>query len=129
MGRFGQVPGDVDLVGQVAQLYDGMVDGPALAAAFREAAVIVPTDGHDALLTTDDRGVCWVYAFTTAEALARFASVRGEGDRPWPYLTTRGGRLLDVVLPEIGRPAGIAVDVGGRRPFFLPPTSQHQEVA
>jgi type III secretion system (T3SS) SseB-like protein len=108
------------LVGRIACVYDGVVDGPGLLAGLREAVVVVPSDGHDGVLTGDEGGVCWVYAFTGPKALARFAQARGEGDREWPYLTSRGARLLEV-LPAIDRPAGIAVDVGSQRPVFFPP--------
>jgi hypothetical protein len=108
------------LVDQIARVYHGTVDGPGLLAGLRDAVVVVPTDGHDGLLTCDQGGVRWVYAFTDTKALARFGQARGEGDRDWPYLTTRGARLLDV-LPTIDRPTGIAVDAGNQRPVFFPP--------
>lgn len=107
---------------QVARLYAGAVDGDALVAGFRDALVVVPTDGHNGILTSDDHGLCWVYAFTDRAALARFAVVRGEGDRSWSFLTTRGARLLDVVVPATGSAAGVAVDVGSARPVFFPPS-------
>jgi hypothetical protein len=111
------------LVERVARLYDGIVDGPGLVAAFRDAIVVVPTDGHDGVLTFVDRGLCWVPAFTDTTALARFALARGEAGRSWSYLSTRGSRLQDAILPALGRNAGIAVDVGSERPMFLPPTN------
>lgn len=110
------------LAEHIADVYAGTVDGPALIAAFRDAIVLVPTDGHDSFLTFTDRGLRWVPVFTDTKALARFAAARGDGDRTWPYLTTLGSRLRDTVLPAIGRNAGIAVDVGSQRPMFFPPT-------
>lgn len=112
---------DSALQDRIADVYTGTVDGPALVAAFREAIVVVPTDGRDAVLTFEDRGVRWVPAFTGTAALARFALARGAGEREWPYLTTVGARLQDAVLPALDGPAGIAVDVGSDRPVFFPP--------
>ena len=107
------------LVERIADMYAGTVDGPRLIAALRESIVVVPTDGHDALLTITDRGLTWVTAFTDTAALARFALARGDGERTWPYLTTLGERLLATVDPR----TGIAVDVGSERPAFFPPTN------
>lgn len=112
-----------ELVDEISRIHHGTIDAPRLIAAFRDAIVVVPTDGRQALLTVDLRGVRWVPAFTDTVALARFALARGDAGRPWSYLTTRGARLLDALLPAIDQPAGIAVDVGGQRPVFLPPTN------
>lgn len=110
------------LVERIADMYAGTVDGPRLISALRESIVVVPTDGHDAVLTISDRGLTWVPAFTDTKALARFALARGDGEREWPYLTTRGARLRDVLVPPLGRDVGIVVDVGSERPAFFPPT-------
>ncbi len=37
-----------------------------------------------------------------------------------PYLTVRGDRLLDVAVPALGVPGGIAVDVAGEAPMLFP---------
>ena len=110
------------LAERIADVYAGTVDGPGLVEALRDSIVLVPTDGHDGFLTFTDRGLRWVPVFTDAKALARFAVARGDGDRSWPYVSTRGSRLRDAVLPAIGGNAGIAVDVGSQRPMFFPPT-------
>lgn len=115
------------LAEEIARVHAGVMDGPALLAAFRSAVLIVPTDGHNALLTADQQGVCWVYAFTDESALARFALARGEAGRHWPYLTVLGGRLLDAALPAVGRPAGVVVDVGSEQPAFFPPQLARQD--
>ena len=107
------------LVDRIADMYAGTVDGPRLLAALRESIVVVPTDGHDALLTITDSGLTWVPAFTDTAALARFALARGDGERTWPYLTTLGARLLS----SIDARTGIAVDVGSDHPAFFPPTN------
>jgi hypothetical protein len=110
------------LVDEISRIHGGTIDAAGLVAAFRDAIVVVPLDGHEALLTVDDRGIAWVPAFTDTTALARFAHARGQADQTWQYLTTRGARVLDTLLPAIDGPAGVAVDVGSPRPVFLPPT-------
>lgn len=109
------------LVARIADAYSGTVDGPGLVAAFRDAVVVVPTDGNESVLTFSDRGIRWVPVFTDTAALARFAVARGDGKRPWPYLTTLGFRVQDAIPARL-RPAGIAVDIGSQRPMFFPPT-------
>lgn len=111
------------LVDEIARIHSGSIDAARLLAAFRDAVVVVPTDGEESLLTVDDRSIAWVPAFTDTAALARFALARGKADQPWQYLTTRGSRVLDTLLPAIDGPAGVAVDVGSPRPVFLPPTN------
>ncbi len=39
------------------------------------------------------------------------------------YLTVRGSRLLDVAIPGLGIPAGVAIDVAGAQPMLLPPVT------
>jgi len=109
------------LVERIADVYAGTVDGTGMIAALCDTIVVVPTDGHDALLTIADRGLCWVPVFTDTTALARFALARGDADRSWPYLTTLGSRLRDTLLPAIGRHAGI---VSMPPPTGLPSTSR-----
>jgi hypothetical protein len=113
----------MNLATEIARVHSGTIDASRLVAAFREAIVVLPTDGADALLTVDDHGIHWLTAFTDTAALARFAAARGDAGRTWSYVTTRGARVLDTVLPAMNRPAGVAVDVGSPRPVFLPPTN------
>lgn len=57
-------------------------------------------------------GIRWLYAFTGQEALARFAFARDAApDDAWEYLAVLGARLLDVLVPQMDGPAGVAVDV------------------
>lgn len=114
------------LIECVADIYSGTVDGPRLIETFGESLVVVPVDARDAVLVIEDRGLTWVPAFTDTAALARFALARGDGDRGWSYLTVRGFRLRDVLVPALGRNAGIAVDIGSQRPVFLPPTNPRE---
>ncbi len=95
----------------------------ALVGEFRRTAVLVPMDGQGGLWTAEFGGVQWIYAFTDEAALARFAAARGEAARDWEYRSVLGARLLDVVVPAVGEPTGVALDVGGERPMMFPPVA------
>lgn len=109
------------LTDQIADLYEHHeIDGERLLAAFRESAVLVPTEGADDVLTVATEGSVWVLAFTSRQELARFGAARGVGAEEWPYLTVRGWRLLDAIAAAGAAPTGVAVDLAGERPLFLP---------
>lgn len=99
------------LAERIAEQRSGTVDPRALVGEFRRTAVLVPVmDGG--LMTGVFGGVRWIYAFTDEAALARFARARqAPPDREWEYAAVLGARLLDVVVPELGGPAGVAVNV------------------
>lgn len=68
------------------------------------------------LWTATFGGVRWIYGFTDDEALARFARARDSGDglttgREWEFAELRGARLLDEIVPAMGVPAGVALNV------------------
>ncbi|MFF8831939.1 SseB family protein [Streptomyces sp. NPDC015131] len=92
-----------------------------LLGEFRRTAVLVPIDPYGSLWTADQGGVRWICAFTNRESLARFARARGEGGREWEYRTVLGARLLDVLVPMLGVPAGVALDAGGDDGVLFPP--------
>ncbi|WP_374982493.1 SseB family protein [Streptomyces fradiae] len=73
------------------------------------------------LWTAELGGVRWICAFSHEESLARFAHARGEADHPWEYRTVLGARLLDVMVPLLGVPAGVALDAGGDDGVLFPP--------
>lgn len=110
------------LVSELADLHAGNGDPDALLDAFRASTVMVPTlDGGD-LWATRMGGVHWVYAFTDDTELARFAVARGaDGSSDVDFVTVHGRRLLDEVVPAVGEPAGVALDVAGSRPMIFPP--------
>lgn len=54
----------------------------------------------------------WICAFSDEEALGRFAGVRGDVGREWVYRAVLGARLLDVMVPLLPGPAGVALDAG-----------------
>ncbi|SDM93707.1 SseB family protein [Streptomyces wuyuanensis] len=92
-----------------------------LLGEFRRTAVLVPFDEHDSLWTADLNGVRWICAFSNEEALARFALARGEARREWKYRRILGARLLDVMVPELPGPGGVALDAGSDDGMLFPP--------
>ncbi|WP_406150746.1 SseB family protein [Streptomyces sp. NBC_01012] len=83
-----------------------------LLGEFRRTAVLVPLDEAGDLWSAEQNGVRWICAFSDEEALARFAVARGEAGREWTYQTVLGARLLDVMVPLLPGPAGVALDAG-----------------
>ncbi|WP_413470987.1 SseB family protein [Streptomyces peucetius] len=94
-----------------------------LLGEFRRAAVLVPFDGQGSLWTADFNGVRWICAFSDEEALSRFARARGDAGREWEYRTVLGARLLDVMVPMLPGPAGVALDAGGEEGMLFPPVA------
>jgi hypothetical protein len=103
------------LAERIAERRDGSGDPMAMVGELRRALVLVPVDAGG-LWTAQLGGVRWICAFTSEEALARFARARDAGDgqetgRSWEFAEIRGARLLDEIVPAMGVPAGVAVDV------------------
>ncbi|MFI6551916.1 SseB family protein [Streptomyces griseus] len=94
-----------------------------LLGEFRRTAVLVPFDAYGSLWTADQNGVRWICAFSDEEALARFAYAQGEGEREWTYRTILGARLLDVMVPMLPGPAGVALDAGSTDGVLFPPVA------
>jgi hypothetical protein len=91
----------------------------ALLGEFRRSLLLVPIrDGG--VLSGDQGGLRWIYAFTDTDTLTAFAQARGEGGE-WEFRRVYGARLLDETLAEVGVPCGVAVDVGSEGAFLLPP--------
>lgn len=101
----------MELAEHIAAVRAGAGDPAAMVGEFRRTAVLVPVaDGG--FMTAEYGGIRWIYAFTDESALARFATARGSDPaQEWEYAAVLGARLLDVMVPEMGRPAGVAVDV------------------
>ncbi|WP_328397210.1 SseB family protein [Streptomyces sp. NBC_00390] len=95
----------------------------ALLGEFRRTAVLVPFDAYGSLWTADQGGVRWICAFSDEEALADFARARGEAEREWTYRTVLGARLLDVMVPMLPGPAGVALDAGSDGGMLFPPVA------
>lgn len=92
-----------------------------LLGEFRRTAVLVPSDAYGSLWTADQGGVRWICAFSDEEALARFARAQGDAHREWTYQTILGARLLDVMVPMLPGPAGVALDAGSDEGMLFPP--------
>jgi hypothetical protein len=111
------------LVERIAERRAGVGDPAELVAAVREAVLLVPLGGAG-LWTAHSGGVRWICAFTDEAALARFVVYHGPGNVSWEFATLLGERLLDEIVPAMGEPAGLAVDVateGGA--MFFPPVA------
>ncbi|MFJ9322173.1 hypothetical protein [Streptomyces globisporus] len=104
------------LADRIAERRAGVGDPGALVGELRRALVLVPYD-RGGLWTAEFGGIRWVCGFTDEAALARFAEERAvieraeAASRSWEYATFRGARLLDEVIPAMGAPAGVAVNV------------------
>ncbi|MFJ9819563.1 SseB family protein [Streptomyces sp. NPDC101151] len=98
------------LAERIAECRGGVGDPREMVGELRRAALLVPLDGGR-VWTGHLGGVRWIFAFTSEEALARFARTRGESRRAWDFAELLGARLLDEVVPAMEEPAGIAVDV------------------
>lgn len=92
-----------------------------LLGEFRRTPVLVPLAAGGGLWTADRGGVRWIFAFSHEAALSRFAHARGEAHRTWEYRTVLGARLLDVMVPTLAVPAGVALDAGSDDGALFPP--------
>ncbi|MCB5912014.1 SseB family protein [Streptomyces pinistramenti] len=113
----------MSLAEEVAAFHIGRPDPPAMLGEFRRTAVLIPAV-NDSLLSADMDGIRWLYAFTDEEALTRFAAARDDGPgADWEYVTCTGARLLDVLIPGMDSPTGIALDAGGEHGMLFPPVA------
>jgi len=98
-------------------------EAAALVGEFRRHPVLVPlVDGG--LMSAEQGGLRWLFAFTSAETLAAFARQRDEGgaaDVGRECASVYGARLLDEVIPALDFPCGVAVDAGSEGGVLLPP--------
>ncbi|MDQ8707118.1 SseB family protein [Streptomyces sp. LHD-70] len=98
---------------------EALAEVQALIGEFRRSLVLVPLrDGG--VMTGDQAGLRWIFAFTDTDTLTAFAQSRGEGGE-WSFRRVYGARLLDETLAEIDVPCGVAVDIGSEGAFLLPP--------
>ncbi|MET9536051.1 SseB family protein [Streptomyces sp. NPDC006553] len=106
------------------ELAAGRREFARLLGEFRRTAVLVPFDDQGSLWTADFNGVRWICAFSDEGALARFADARGESAREWTYRTVLGARLLDVMVPMLPGPGGVALDAGSADGTLFPPVAR-----
>ncbi|MEU2739807.1 hypothetical protein ABZ656_31730 [Streptomyces sp. NPDC007095] len=93
---------------------------------FRDTTVLVPLvpldGGGRGFLAADFGGVRWIHVFTDELAAARFDEAQDALKGRRDFMAVRGWRLLDVVIPAMGVPCGVALDVGsGDDGVLLPP--------
>jgi hypothetical protein len=89
----------------------------------RRSVLLVPS-ADDGLWSARSGGVRWICAFTDETALARFALHHGPGDRPLDYAALLGARIVDEIVPTLGEPAGLAVDIASEDgSMFFPPVA------
>ncbi|MEV6683941.1 SseB family protein [Streptomyces sp. NPDC051130] len=117
------------LAAEIAACRAGVGDPGRLVGEFRRAVLLVPfaagsAGGEGGLMSAVSGGVRWLYAFTDDAALSRFAVARGDAGREWSYLAVLGARLVDAIVPQVGGPAGVAVNVAdGDGSMLFPPVA------
>lgn len=94
----------------------------AMLGEFRRRPVLVPlVDGG--LMSAEQGGLRWLFAFTGEATFAAFARQRPEAEQQaeWECASVYGARLLDEVIPALDFPCGVAVDAGSEGGVLLPP--------
>lgn len=119
----------MELTDYIAAVREGQGDPAAMVGEFRRTTVLVPLlDG--ALCTAEQGGIPWIQTFTDEDQLALYAQARGgsmaggagAAHEEWEYAAVLGARLLDIFVPQSGRPTGIAIDVADSAgAMLLPP--------
>ncbi|MFE3635307.1 hypothetical protein [Streptomyces sp. NPDC059168] len=98
------------LAARIAERRRGDGDPRALVGEMRRSALLVPmADGG--LWSVRSGGVRWICGFTDEAALARFALHHAPGDQPMDYAALLGARIVDEIVPALGEPAGLVVDI------------------
>ncbi|OFA56702.1 hypothetical protein BEN35_05625 [Streptomyces fradiae] len=115
----GAVP---DLPERITAVRAGNGEPAAMVGEFRRTVLLLPLSGGR-FMTGHQGGVRWIHAFTGERQLARFARARGAApEEAWEYAAVLGARVLDVLVPELPGPAGVAVDVADEHgSMLLPP--------
>jgi hypothetical protein len=113
-GGFGDSDGSgAALEARIAERRAGEGDGRALLGELRRSLILVPYD-EGGLWTARLGGVRWICGFTGETSLARFARTRDGAEAPgrtWEFAELRGARLLDEIVPAMGEPAGVALNI------------------
>jgi hypothetical protein len=106
---------------EIAAFYAGFGQPEVLAAAFRQAALLVPLIDDDRVYMSRLGGVDWICAFTSVEEYARYMAARGvAGDREYRYQSLLGWRLAEYAAGR-SEPTGVAVDITCSAPIAFPP--------
>ncbi|GAB3952009.1 hypothetical protein GCM10028832_06090 [Streptomyces sparsus] len=111
----------MELTEYIAGVRAGTTEPAVLLGEFRRSAVVAPVmDGG--FMSATLGGIRWLYAFTDEQAYARFTSARGDAPGAEPeYREILGARLLDVVVPALEVPAGVALNVADEHGSMLFP--------
>jgi hypothetical protein len=118
-----RTPAATSAEAEQVQLRTARREFAVLLGEFRRTAVLVPLDAAGDLWSAEQNGVRWICAFSDEDALARFAQARGEAGREWTYQAILGARLLDVMVPLLPGPAGVALDAGSTDGMLFPPVA------
>ncbi|WUS13670.1 hypothetical protein OG693_03110 [Streptomyces sp. NBC_01259] len=111
------------LAERIAERRSGVGDPRALVGEMRRSLLLVPV-ADERLWSVRMGGVRWICGFTDETALARFALHHGPGDRPMDYAVLLGARIVDEIVPALGEPAGLAVDIATEDgSMFFPPVT------
>ncbi|MFE1348689.1 hypothetical protein [Streptomyces sp. NPDC058757] len=111
------------LAERIVERRAGVGDPRALVGEMRRSVLLVPVDGGG-LWSARSGGVRWICGFTDEAALARFALRHGPGGRPVEYAALLGARLVDEIVPSLGEPTGLAVDIADEDgSMFFPPVT------
>ncbi|MFI2367972.1 hypothetical protein [Streptomyces sp. NPDC018833] len=109
------------LAERIAERRRGVGDPRALVGEMRRSVLLVPMTGGG-LWSARSGGVRWICGFTDEAALAQFALRHASGDQPMEYAALLGARIVDEVVPSLGEPAGLAVDIAAEDgSMFFPP--------
>ncbi|MFG2599226.1 hypothetical protein [Streptomyces sp. NPDC048462] len=111
------------LAERIAERRAGVGDPRALVGEMRRSVLLVPVaDG--VLWSAHSGGVRWICGFSDEAALARFAVLHAPGDQPMDYAALLGARIVDEIVPALGEPAGLAVDIANEDgSMFFPPVT------
>jgi hypothetical protein len=89
----------------------------------RRSVLLVPVAGGG-LWSARSGGVRWICGFTNEAALARFALHHAPGGQSMEYAALLGARIVDEIVPSLGEPAGLAVDIASEEgAMFFPPVT------
>ncbi|MDK1473746.1 hypothetical protein QNO07_09985 [Streptomyces sp. 549] len=114
----------MELTEHIAGVRAGTTEPAVLLGEFRRTPVFAPViDGG--FMSASMGGIRWVYAFTDSAAYARFTTARGDEPGAEPeYREILGARLLDVVVPALEGPAGVALNVADENGSMMFPPVQ-----
>jgi hypothetical protein len=109
------------LAERIVERRGGVGDPRALVGEMRRSMLLVPLSGGG-LWSVHAGGVRWVCGFTDEAALVRFVEQRAGLDQPMDYAALLGARIIDEIVPSLGEPAGLAVDIATEDgSMFFPP--------